>query len=97
MADSAVYRALRLYVYLALRPISDTFPCIHRFRIYISSILFDSSFSFSHIAPDKFYIEPRDQHSVGDQILEIDRVTQELSLAGTFTSKFSKLSRFANS
>lgn len=37
---------------------------------------------FSHIAPDKFYIEPRDQHSVGDQILEIDRVTQELSLAG---------------
>ncbi len=39
---------------------------------------------FSHIAPDKFYIEPRDQQSVGDQILEIDRVTQELSLAGTF-------------
>ncbi|RMX42694.1 hypothetical protein pdam_00011856 [Pocillopora damicornis] len=34
-----------------------------------------------HIAPDKFYIEPRDQQSVGDQILEIDRVTQELSLA----------------
>lgn len=40
------------------------------------------SFFFSHIAPDKFYIEPRDQQSVGDQILEIDRVTQELSLAG---------------
>ncbi|XP_073234289.1 phosphatidylinositol-3-phosphatase SAC1-like isoform X1 [Porites lutea] len=34
-----------------------------------------------HIAPDKFYIEPRDQHSVGDKILEIDRVTQELILA----------------
>ncbi|XP_015750053.1 PREDICTED: phosphatidylinositide phosphatase SAC1-like [Acropora digitifera] len=34
-----------------------------------------------HIAQDKFYIEPRDQQSVGDQILEIDRVTQELSLA----------------
>lgn len=40
------------------------------------------SFFFSHIAHDKFYIEPRDQQSVGDQILEIDRVTQELSLAG---------------
>ena len=38
--------------------------------------------SLSHIAQDKFYIEPRDQQSVGDQILEIDRVTQELSLAG---------------
>ena len=37
----------------------------------------------SHIAPDKFYVEPRDQQSVGEQILEIDRVTQELSLAGT--------------
>ncbi|KAK2560828.1 Phosphatidylinositol-3-phosphatase SAC1-B [Acropora cervicornis] len=37
-----------------------------------------------HIAQDKFYIEPRDQQSVGDQILEIDRVTQELSLAGPY-------------
>ncbi|XP_068694937.1 phosphatidylinositol-3-phosphatase SAC1-like isoform X1 [Montipora foliosa] len=34
-----------------------------------------------HISQDKFYIEPRDQQSVGDQILEIDRVTHELSLA----------------
>lgn len=73
------------------------YPFVHTFRIHLSSIFFNISVFFSHIAPDKFYIEPRDQHSVGDQILEIDRVTQELSLAGTFTSRFSKLSRPVNS
>lgn len=79
MADSAVYRALKLYVnnYGFLFPflyISGFF-----FWIYLSLIWF---LFFSHIAQDKFYIEPRDQQSVGDQILEIDRVTQDLSLAG---------------
>ncbi|KAK3698605.1 hypothetical protein QZH41_014585 [Actinostola sp. cb2023] len=34
-----------------------------------------------HISPDKFYIEPRDPTALGDKILEIDRVTQELNLA----------------
>lgn len=35
-----------------------------------------------HISPDKFYIEPRDPQAVGEKILEIDRVSQELTLAG---------------
>ncbi|XP_031560293.1 phosphatidylinositide phosphatase SAC1-like [Actinia tenebrosa] len=34
-----------------------------------------------HISPDKFFIEPRDPHAVGEKILEIDRVSQELTLA----------------
>ena len=63
-----------------------TFPVfflvIYRRRFLLSHLTFHFSVFFSHIAPDKFYIEPRDQQSVGDQILEIDRVTQELSLAG---------------
>lgn len=52
---------------------------------------------FSHIAPDKFFIEPRDQQSVGDQILEIDRVTQELSLAGTCVKILKALTFYYNS
>lgn len=56
--------------------------CIYALLISPGYLISIFSFFFSHIAPDKFYIEPRDQQSVGDQILEIDRVTQELSLAG---------------
>ena len=79
MADNAIYRALRLYVLFFTGGSSSVsflckFPCG---RLNPHFFCF-----FSHIAPDKFYVEPRDQQSVGDQILEIDRVTQELSLAG---------------
>ncbi|EDO36706.1 predicted protein [Nematostella vectensis] len=40
----------------------------------------DVFFISSHTSPEKFYIEPRDVQSIGDKILEIDRVSQELSL-----------------
>ena len=36
----------------------------------------------SYIAPDKFYVEPRDPQSARDKVLVIDRVSQELYLAG---------------
>lgn len=70
---------------MRFNPATRTFVNSLTFRIVWS--LFSSNFGLfndfpSHIAPDKFYIEPRDQHSVGDKILEIDRVTQELILAG---------------
>lgn len=88
MADNAVYRALKLYVndysFLALFSLFLKFHTIFEFA-FLNLTIF-----FSHIAQDKFYIEPRDHQSVGDQILEIDRVTQELSLAGIW-NKFIKL------
>ena len=37
---------------------------------------------YSYIAPDKFYIEPRDPHSTRDKVLVVDRVSQDLSLTG---------------
>ena len=83
MADNAVYRALKLYVcnssnHPYFRKQFNFQNCMG--LIFVQFCLFNG---FSrHIAPDKFYIEPRDQHSVGDKILEIDRVTQELILAG---------------
>ena len=50
-------------------------------------------FTISHIAADKFYIEPRDPNCIGDQVLEIDRVSQDLDLAGTWTLLYSSASR----
>lgn len=41
---------------------------------------------FRHISPEKFYIEPKDANCIGEKVLEIDRVSQELSLAGKNTT-----------
>ena len=55
------------------------FACVHFLFVHLCS----------HIGPDQFYIEPRNQSSRG-KILQIDRVTQEFSLAGTVAARFQK-------
>ena len=56
----------------------DDFQAIYpNFRPFNNKILF-----FRYISPEKFYVEPRDLKHRGEKVLEIDRISQELLLAG---------------
>lgn len=72
MAALSVYNLLRLYV----------FSCFLWHYFLFHSYFLNAALFLRYVSADKFYVEPKDPKETDEKVLEIDRVSQELVLAG---------------